>query len=93
MLGTIVNTVAIVSRGLLGFYLDKLYRKNEKNSHSGDRSSCLLIGGSMALQTKNPLIVIASLVLGGVIGEWIDIELRLQHFGQWLESKLAKNGK
>jgi uncharacterized membrane protein YqgA involved in biofilm formation len=47
----------------------------------------------MALQTKNPLIIISSLVLGGIIGEWIDIELRLQHLGQWLECKFAKKGQ
>ncbi|AFM43542.1 uncharacterized membrane protein, possible Na+ channel or pump [Desulfosporosinus acidiphilus SJ4] len=53
----------------------------------------LLIGGSMALQTKNTLIIIASLVLGGIVGEWIDIELRLENFGKWLESKFARKGE
>lgn len=53
----------------------------------------ILIGLSMALQSKNTLVVIASLVLGGILGEWIDIELRLQQLGQTLEKILAKGGK
>ena len=94
MLGTIVNTAAIVLGGLLGLLFGQaLPEKMKKTVIQGIGLAVLLIGGSMALQTKNPLIVIASLVLGGVIGEWIDIELRLQHFGQWLEQRLAKNGQ
>jgi hypothetical protein len=94
VLGTIVNTAAIVLGGLLGLLFGQaLPEKMKKTVIQGIGLAVLLIGGSMALQTKNPLIVIASLVLGGVIGEWIDIELRLQHFGQWLEQRLAKNGQ
>jgi hypothetical protein len=93
VLGTIVNTAAIVLGGLLGLLFGQaLPEKMKRTVIQGIGLAVLLIGGSMALQTKNPLIVIASLVLGGVIGEWIDIELRLQHFGEWLEKKLAKNG-
>ena len=41
----------------------------------------------MALQTNNSLVVIGSLVIGGVIGEWIDIEKKLKSFGTWMENK------
>lgn len=94
MLGTVVNTLAIILGGLLGLLFGQaLPEKMKITVIQGIGLAVLLIGGSMALQTKNPLIVIASLVIGGVIGEWIDIELRLQHFGQWLEHKLARNGR
>lgn len=94
MLGTIVNTAAIIFGGLLGLLFGQaLPEKMKRTVIQGIGLAVLLIGGSMALQTKNPLIVIASLVIGGVIGEWIDIELRLQHFGQWLERKFEKNGQ
>ena len=94
MLGTIVNTIAIVFGGLFGLLFGKAFPdKIKKTVIQGIGLAVLLIGGSMALQTKNSLIVISSLVLGGIIGEWIDIELRLQHLGQWLERKFAKNGQ
>ncbi|MDP4125542.1 MAG: DUF554 domain-containing protein [Bacillota bacterium] len=93
MLGTIVNTLAIVLGGLLGLLFGQaLPEKMKRTVIQGIGLSVLLIGSSMALQTKNPLIVIASLVIGGIIGEGIDIELRLQHLGGWLEGKLSKGG-
>lgn len=94
MLGTIVNTIAIIFGGLLGLLFGQaLPEKIKRTVIQGIGLAVLLIGGSMALQTKNPLIVIASLVIGGVVGEWVDIELRLQHFGKWLERKFSRNGQ
>jgi uncharacterized membrane protein YqgA involved in biofilm formation len=91
MLGTIVNSLAILAGGLAGIIFGHALPEKMKNTViQGIGLAVLLIGMSMALQTKNPLIVIASLVLGGVIGEWIDIEHRLQQLGQWLEEKLSK---
>jgi len=93
MLGTIVNTIAIVIGGLVGLLFGQAFpEKIKKTVIQGIGLAILLIGGSMALQTKNPLILISSLVFGGIIGEGIDIELRLQHLGQWLERKFSKKG-
>jgi hypothetical protein len=80
--------------GMLGLLFGQaLPDKIKRTVIQGIGLSVLLIGGSMALQTKNPLVIIASLVIGGIMGEWIDIELRLQHLGQWLERKFSKNGQ
>ncbi|TGE34127.1 DUF554 domain-containing protein [Desulfosporosinus sp. Sb-LF] len=94
MLGTIVNTLAIVFGGVMGLLFGHaLPERMKKTVIQGIGLAVLLIGGSMAMQTKNPIIVIMSLVLGGVLGEWVNIELRLQHFGEWLERKFSKNGQ
>ena len=94
VLGTIVNSLAILVGGLIGIFFGQALPEKMKNTViQGIGLAVLLIGMSMALQTKNPLIVIASLVIGGVIGEWIDIELRLQQVGRWLENILSKGGK
>lgn len=94
MLGTIVNALAIILGGLFGILFGQaLQDKIKRTVIQGIGLAVLLIGGSMALETKNPLIVIASLVIGGILGELVDVELRLQHFGQWLEQKLAKKGQ
>lgn len=91
MLGTIVNSLAIIAGAIIGILFGQaLPEKMKKTVIQGIGLAVLLIGISMALQTKNTLIVIASLVIGGIIGEWIDIEYRLQQLGEWLEKKLSK---
>ena len=96
MLGTIVNAVAIIAGGLGGLLFGKsLPEKFKQTIIQGIGLAILLIGLQMALETKNMLIVIGSLVIGAIIGELIDIEGKLENFGQWLERKLtaSKKGK
>lgn len=89
-----MNTVAILLGGLVGLMFGQaLPDRIKKTVIQGIGLAVLLIGASMALQTKNTLVVIASLVLGGIVGELIDIERQLQKFGQWLEQKFSKNGQ
>lgn len=93
MLGTIVNSLAIIIGSCLGILFGKaLPEKMKKTVIQGIGLAVILIGLSMALGTNKPLVVIASLVIGGILGEWIDIELRLQQLGQLLEKRLAKGG-
>ncbi|WP_434510911.1 DUF554 domain-containing protein [Desulfitobacterium sp. AusDCA] len=93
MLGTIVNSVAILIGGILGILFGNALPEKMKNTViQGIGLAVILIGLNMAIQTKNPLVVIASLVLGGVVGELIDIELQLKKFGEWLE-KILSRGK
>jgi len=41
------------------------------------------------LKTQNPLIVLGSLLIGGVLGEWWRIEDGLQRLGEILEARFA----
>jgi len=94
MLGTIVNFIAIIFGGLLGLFFGKNFPDRLKNTTiQGIALAVMVIGLQMALQTNNVLIVILSLVLGGIIGEWINIELQLNKLGKLLETKLSKNGE
>jgi len=94
MLGTIVNTIAILFGGLIGLLFGQALPDKMKNTViQGIGLAVLLIGLTMALQTENVLVVIASLVLGGIMGELIDIERQLQRFGYWLERKFSKNAQ
>lgn len=94
MIGTIINALAIVVGGLMGLVFGKaLTEKLKSTVIQGIGLAVLLIGISMAMQTKNPLIIIGSLVIGGILGEIIDIELRLNQLGQWLEKNVAFRGE
>jgi hypothetical protein len=47
------------------------------------------IGIQMFLTTENAIIVLGSLLVGGILGEWWRIEGRLQELGAWLEKRFA----
>jgi uncharacterized membrane protein YqgA involved in biofilm formation len=47
----------------------------------------------MFLETQNPLIVLGSLLVGGMIGEWWQIETGLQNLGALLERKFTGGPK
>ncbi|SJZ80225.1 DUF554 domain-containing protein [Selenihalanaerobacter shriftii] len=90
MQGTIVNTVAIIVGGSLGVVLGNRFSESLKITvMQGLSLAVLLIGGSMALETNDPRIVIFSLLIGGVIGETLSIERRLDNLGQWIENKFS----
>jgi uncharacterized membrane protein YqgA involved in biofilm formation len=50
----------------------------------------LAVGMSMAVTTKNFLLVLISIVTGGMLGEWWRLEERLDEAGKWLEAKAAR---
>ena len=78
MLGTIVNTVAIIVGSLLGVSLRRGISDKYKETVIGAIGlAVLLIGLKSALQTDALLLVIFSLALGAVIGEILHIEDRL----------------
>jgi uncharacterized membrane protein YqgA involved in biofilm formation len=91
MLGTIVNAGAILVGGTIGVLLKK--GVNDKLSATLMHAMGLfviIIGLKGALQLENVLLVIFSLAIGGLLGEWIDVEKWLDGVGKKLES-LTKN--
>lgn len=90
MLGTIVNAVAIVAGSLLGLFFSKGISKNyEEIILSGVGLSVLLIGIKSALTSDSLMIVIFSVIIGAILGEWLKIETKLESLGAFLESKVS----
>ena len=93
MLGTIVNTAAVIVGALLGLLLKKgLPERLQDVIMKGLALCVLLIGISGALKGQNTLIAILSIVIGSIIGEWIDIDRRLNRLGQRIEARFTKGG-
>lgn len=90
MTGTIVNLVAIVIGSLIGiFFKEKFSRRLQEIVMQGLGLAVLLIGIQMALESKNILIIIFSLVLGGLTGESIDIEKRLNKIATYIKNSFS----
>ncbi len=93
MLGTVVNTLAIVAGSLLGLLLRRGIpeRINQSVIHAIGLS-VILIGLRGALGCDELLVVILSMALGAVLGEWIGIEAALQRAGDSLGKRLSVGG-
>lgn len=93
MIAAIVNAVVVVLGGLLGLVLGgRLKEERTKTIVAGLGICTMVIGITGAVETSNILIVIVCLVLGTILGEWMNIEHRLDSIGDWLKARVAKNG-
>lgn len=90
MTGTIINVVTVLVGGGIGLLFGaQLPRRLRGTVMAGLGLFTLAFGVKLFLETENPLIAVGSLLLGGILGEWLDIEGRLQAVGAWLETRFA----
>lgn len=101
MLGTIVNTAAVIAGSLLGMLITALTKTFQLNV--SERFSkrimqalglcTLYIGISGALAGENTLILILSMVIGTLIGEALDLDEKINRLGDYLEKRFQGTGK
>ncbi len=89
MKGTLVNTATVILGSLMGMAVGaRLPEKVKQIVMSGLGLCTLLIGFKMAFKGEQILIVIGSLVLGGIIGELLDIEGWLENIAEKIKKKI-----
>jgi len=94
MLGPIVNAVAVVVFSLIGtFLVKKIPERIEEIIKKAIGLSIIFLGIKGAFENQRLLLLIMSMVFGGIIGELIDIDKWMNKFGKWAESKLIKNNQ
>ncbi len=99
MLGTIVNATAILVGTLLGLAAGKWFSNSRLIKGCSDvimqgiGLSVMIIGISNALKSENMLLVIISLVIGGIIGQAVGIERRLDSLGSRVQKRFADTGR
>ena len=88
MTGTLINTAAILVGGLVGLRFGKhLTTKIRETIVIGLGLFTIGISIKMFLETNNSLIVLGGLLMGGLLGEFLNIESRFNHLGQLLEDR------
>lgn len=88
--GTIVNAIAIIIGGLLGMMLPRISEGIKSTVMQGLGLAITVLGITMALKSNQIVLVIMSVVIGGIIGELLRIEYRLEQLGDWLQAVLRK---
>lgn len=90
MLGTIVNIAAILLGGSIGLLLKKgLPQRISDTIMGGVGLIVLYIGVSGSLVGEKTLVAILSIVIGGALGAWINIDRGLSRLGDYAQKKLS----
>ncbi|MFZ6037942.1 MAG: DUF554 domain-containing protein [Bacteroidota bacterium] len=83
MIGTIVNTAAVAAGGIIGILLKKKMPERVTSIYfQAIGLFTMAIGMSMAVKMEHILIVVASLALGSLLGEWMNIENWVNSLGE-----------
>ena len=103
MMGTIINSIAIVVAGLLGNITGKLFKEEQQDALckvcgvstifiaiSSAMEGMLKIDGDNVISERAMLVVIC-LAVGTVVGELIGIEGAFERFGEWLKIKTGNS--
>jgi len=69
---------------------DRLPQRFQDTLLNGIGLMSLIIGVQMTLKTQNILIMLGSIVIGGIIGEFLQIKERLDQLGYLLQQLFAK---
>ena len=90
MIGTLINAVSVLATSLLGTVLgNRLPEKMSETVVHGLGLVTAVVGIQMALGTQNVLLLMGSVLVGGLLGEWWQIEARLEALGRWLEERVG----
>ena len=102
-MGTIINVLAIILGGLLGFVGGKLMNEKVQDTlmkvcgvgtlfvaMSGVMEKMLVISDGVISSTGGMLVIIC-LAIGGLVGELLNIEDGFERFGQWLKIKTGNS--
>lgn len=98
-LGTIFNVVAILIGGLIGLIFSRAISPRYQETLMQAIGVCVIfvgIGGAVegmmtvtadGLQSGGTMMIVISYAVGSLVGEWINLEERIEQFGKWLKVK------
>ncbi len=102
-MGTIINIAAIIAGGLIGLIFRKVISSGYQETLTQAAGVCVLfvgIGGAIqemmtvsgnSLESGGTMMIVASFAIGSLLGEWINLELRMEQFGNWLKVKTGNS--
>ena len=91
MTGTFLNIATVIIGSVIGLIFGaRIPDKLKSTVIAGMGLFTAAMGLQMFLKTENPLIVLGSLLIGTLLGEWWRIEDGLQNLGKYLEGRFSK---
>ncbi|MEI6555724.1 MAG: DUF554 domain-containing protein [Paludibacter sp.] len=88
MIGTLVNTAAVIVGGTIGLLLKKSMPERVTTIYfQAVGLFTLAIGISMAVKMDHILIVVGSLAIGSLLGEWMNLEAGAERMSKYLKKR------
>lgn len=88
MLGTIINSLAIIAGSIIGLLVKGGIPERVSDTIMKGLGLCVIyIGITGALKGENTIIIIICMAIGALIGELVDIDKRLNSLGEFIECK------
>lgn len=103
-LGTLINVAGILAGGLCGLLFGKKMGGRYQDNLMMANGLCVLflgIAGAMekmlaiesgSLKSGSTMMLIGSLAIGALAGEWVNLEKHMESFGIWLKQKTRSEG-
>jgi uncharacterized membrane protein YqgA involved in biofilm formation len=92
MIATYINALAIIAGSLIGLVFKKyISDRFKKIVFQATGLATLLIGILMVGKCRSAVLCVFALILGGILGESLKIEQRIEKAGEFLKSKFDKN--
>ena len=89
MLGTVINAGAVIVGSSVGLLVHSRLPKGITTIvFQGIGLFTLFLGITMAMKTGNFLVMIFSIVLGGIAGELLDVDGRMTRMSEYLKKKI-----
>ena len=97
-LGTIINTLAVIAGGVIGLFLKSgIKPRFQQILMQANGLAVIFIGISGVMQhmlivengaisTQGTMLLIFSFVIGALLGEWVDVEARMDTLGEKLKA-------
>lgn len=89
LLGSFINAALIILGAIIGRIFQNLPDTMKNTVLQIIGLAVALLGIQMGFEGSNFIIIIISLVIGAVIGEWIDLDKQLNRLGKWIETKFG----
>ncbi|MEG0383886.1 MAG: DUF554 domain-containing protein [Solibacillus sp.] len=93
LLGSLLNALFIIIGALLGRMFKNIPESMKQTVMSIIGLAVAVLGIQMGFESSNFIIVISSLVVGTMIGEWLNLDKQFNRFGLWVESIFGKKAE
>ncbi len=90
LLGSVVNCLAIIAGSFAGVILRNITEQTKDTVTKGIALGVIALAIQMSLQASSFIIIIISICIGGMIGEFLKIEDSMTRLGLFLENRFAR---